>query len=354
MKKVLILCVNGFIGHHLSGGGVAAGSLGLPDLGISNLDDVLTDVRRITDVCDLPLLVDVDTGFGASAFNVARTVKSMIKFGAAAMHIEDQVGAKRCGHRPGKEIVSKQEMVDTQYAVQARRALLEIFQREKEWRRAIDAAEGLQDSGAGARQKEIAQFYCELAQDALVHMEPDDARQLLDKALRRRIGVTTTPDGGLIDGWFIKGGSGAVSELTVNGDKATEREIITGLGKPVGLAVVGDQLFVNDQNTGNILSYSLSQVRKQAATLAQGKLLATFTTLDGIDLMTAAADGSLFFGGSGGRLFRINAKGETSVLASGWPKMMGVAYDEANRRLFVAVAAADASSQASVRIVPVN
>ncbi len=102
----------GFKAIYLSGGGVAAGSLGLPDLGISNLDDVLTDVRRITDVCDLPLLVDVDTGFGSSAFNVARTVKSMIKFGAAAMHIEDQVGAKRCGHRPGKEIVSKQEMVD--------------------------------------------------------------------------------------------------------------------------------------------------------------------------------------------------------------------------------------------------
>ncbi len=102
----------GFKAIYLSGGGVAAGSLGLPDLGISNLDDVLTDVRRITDVCDLPLLVDVDTGFGSSAFNVARTVKSMIKFGAAAMHIEDQVGAKRCGHRPGKEIVTRQEMVD--------------------------------------------------------------------------------------------------------------------------------------------------------------------------------------------------------------------------------------------------
>jgi methylisocitrate lyase len=102
----------GFKAIYLSGGGVAAGSLGLPDLGISNLDDVLTDVRRITDVCDLPLLVDVDTGFGASAFNVARTVRSMIKFGAAACHIEDQVGAKRCGHRPGKEIVSKAEMVD--------------------------------------------------------------------------------------------------------------------------------------------------------------------------------------------------------------------------------------------------
>ena len=103
---------SGYKAIYLSGGGVAAGSLGLPDLGISNLDDVLTDVRRITDVCSLPLLVDVDTGFGSSAFNVARTVRSLIKFGAGAMHIEDQVGAKRCGHRPGKELVSKEEMVD--------------------------------------------------------------------------------------------------------------------------------------------------------------------------------------------------------------------------------------------------
>ncbi|WP_454764014.1 methylisocitrate lyase [Cupriavidus campinensis] len=102
----------GYRAIYLSGGGVAAGSLGLPDLGISNLDDVLTDIRRITDVCDTPLLVDVDTGFGASAFNVARTTRSLIKFGAAAMHIEDQVGAKRCGHRPGKEIVTQGEMVD--------------------------------------------------------------------------------------------------------------------------------------------------------------------------------------------------------------------------------------------------
>jgi methylisocitrate lyase len=102
----------GYRAIYLSGGGVAAGSLGMPDLGISNLDDVLTDIRRITDVCDLPLLVDVDTGFGASAFNVARTTRSLIKFGAAAMHIEDQVGAKRCGHRPGKELVAKEEMVD--------------------------------------------------------------------------------------------------------------------------------------------------------------------------------------------------------------------------------------------------
>src|SRR3954447_4247494 len=102
---------SGYRAIYLSGGGVAAGSLGLPDLGISSLDDVLTDVRRITDVCSLPLLVDVDTGFGG-AFNIARTVRSLIKFGAGAMHIEDQVQAKRCGHRPGKEIVPCEEMVD--------------------------------------------------------------------------------------------------------------------------------------------------------------------------------------------------------------------------------------------------
>jgi len=102
----------GYRAAYLSGGGVAAGSLGMPDLGISNLDDVLADIRRITDVCDLPLLVDADTGFGASAFNVARTTRAIAKAGAAAMHLEDQVGAKRCGHRPGKELVSRQEMCD--------------------------------------------------------------------------------------------------------------------------------------------------------------------------------------------------------------------------------------------------
>jgi len=101
----------GYRAIYLSGGGVAAGSLGIPDLGISTIDDVLTDVRRITDVCSLPLLVDADTGFGG-AFNLARSVKALIKAGAAGCHIEDQVGAKRCGHRPGKEIVSSAEMVD--------------------------------------------------------------------------------------------------------------------------------------------------------------------------------------------------------------------------------------------------
>lgn len=101
----------GFKALYISGGGVAASSLGVPDLGISTMDDVLTDVRRITDVTGLPVLVDIDTGWGG-AFNIGRAIKSMIKFGAAAVHIEDQVQAKRCGHRPGKAIVSKEEMVD--------------------------------------------------------------------------------------------------------------------------------------------------------------------------------------------------------------------------------------------------
>ena len=101
----------GFRALYLSGGGVAVNSLGLPDLAISTLDDVLTDVRRITDSTDLPLLVDADTGWGG-AFNIARTVRAMTKAGAAGIHLEDQVSEKRCGHRPGKEIVSSDEMCD--------------------------------------------------------------------------------------------------------------------------------------------------------------------------------------------------------------------------------------------------
>jgi methylisocitrate lyase len=101
----------GYRALYLSGGGVAASSLGVPDLGITTLDDVLTDVRRITDVCPLPLLVDIDTGFG-SAFNIARSIRSLIKAGAAGCHIEDQVAAKRCGHRPNKQIVPLDEMLD--------------------------------------------------------------------------------------------------------------------------------------------------------------------------------------------------------------------------------------------------
>lgn len=120
---------SGFKAIYLSGGGVAANSLGMPDLGISTMEDVLTDIRRITDVCDLPLLVDVDTGWGG-AFNIARTVRSLSKAGAAAMHIEDQVAAKRCGHRPGKAVVSKDEMVDRiKSAVDARTDDLVIMAR---------------------------------------------------------------------------------------------------------------------------------------------------------------------------------------------------------------------------------
>ncbi len=145
----------GYKAIYLSGGGVAAGSLGIPDLGISTLDDVLTDVRRITDVCDLPLLVDADIGFGPSAFNVVRTVKSLIKAGAAGMHIDDQVGAKRCGHRPNKEIVSQQEMVDRikaavdartdeNFVVMARTDALAVEGLES----ALDRAQAYIDAGA--------------------------------------------------------------------------------------------------------------------------------------------------------------------------------------------------------------
>ena len=103
---------SGFKAVYLSGGGVAAGSLGIPDLGITTLEDVLIDARRILNVSALPLLIDIDTGFGPSAFNIARTIQSIEKAGAGGVHIEDQVGAKRCGHRPGKELVSPSEMVD--------------------------------------------------------------------------------------------------------------------------------------------------------------------------------------------------------------------------------------------------
>lgn len=142
----------GFKAIYLSGGGLAAGSLGLPDLGISTLDDLLIDVRRVTDVCQLPLLVDVDTGFGPSAFNVARTTRAVIKAGAAAMHLEDQVGAKRCGHRPNKEIVSQAEMIDrikaavdartdASFVIMARTDALAVEGEEKAIERAVACVE---------------------------------------------------------------------------------------------------------------------------------------------------------------------------------------------------------------------
>ncbi len=173
-------------------------------------------------------------------------------------------------------------------------------------------------------------------------------------SLRRRIGITTAPDGALIDGWFVKGGSGAVSQLTVTGTQAVEKDLITGLGKPVGLAAVNDTIYVSDQNTGNVLSFSLSKARAQTASLSDGTVVATFTTLDGIDLMTAAADGTLFFGGTGGKLFKVSPTGTVSTLATGWPKIKGVTFDPVNRRLFAAVSAADATSTPTVRIVPID
>lgn len=111
-NHALLAKAAGYKAIYLSGGGVSAGSLGVPDLGITTLEDVLTDVRRITNICDLPLLVDIDTGFGTTAFNINRTIKEIEKAGASAVHLEDQVAAKRCGHRPNKEIVSANEMVD--------------------------------------------------------------------------------------------------------------------------------------------------------------------------------------------------------------------------------------------------
>ncbi len=159
------------IGHraiYLSGGGVAANSLGLPDLGISSLEDVLTDVDRITHACDLPLLVDADTGFGG-AFNIARTVRSLTRAGAAGMHIEDQVSAKRCGHRPGKAVVSRAEMVDRikaavdaradeQFVIMARTDALAVEGMEKAIERAVACVEAGADMIFPEAMLEIGQY----------------------------------------------------------------------------------------------------------------------------------------------------------------------------------------------------
>ena len=159
------------IGHraiYLSGGGVAANSLGLPDLGISSLDDVVTDVNRITEASSLPLLVDADTGFGG-AFNIARTVRALIRAGAAGMHIEDQVASKRCGHRPGKEIVSREEMVDRvkaavdargddDFVIMARTDALAVEGMEKTIDRAVACVEAGADMIFPEAMREIDQY----------------------------------------------------------------------------------------------------------------------------------------------------------------------------------------------------
>lgn len=155
----------GFNAIYLSGGGVAAGSLGMPDLGINTMHDVLIDIERITDVCDLPLLVDIDTGFGPSALNIARTIKSLAKAGAAAVHIEDQVGAKRCGHRPGKEIVSAAEMVDRIKAATDAKPYDDFF--------LIARTDAIQAEGVEAA-LERSQMFAEAGADAIfVEAAPD-------------------------------------------------------------------------------------------------------------------------------------------------------------------------------------
>jgi methylisocitrate lyase len=159
------------IGHkaiYLSGGGLAANSLGIPDLGISTLDDVLTDVNRITQACDLPLLVDADTGFGG-AFSIARTVRSLARAGAAGMHIEDQVSSKRCGHRPGKAVVSQAEMVDRVkaavdartddgFVVMARTDALAVEGMEKTMERAVACVEAGADMVFPEAMRELEQY----------------------------------------------------------------------------------------------------------------------------------------------------------------------------------------------------
>lgn len=175
---------------------------------------------------------------------------------------------------------------------------------------------------------------------------------------RRRIGITPTPDGKLIDGWFRGGGSGpsgVISELTVGaGAAASEQDLITGLSKPAGVAVVGDQLFVSDQGTGKVLAYSLAAVRAQPATAEDGRLVAEFISSDSLDLMTAAADGTLYFGGGAGTLYAVAPDGTVKTLASGWPGIRGVALDAANKRLFAAVSAETSDGPSSIRIVPLD
>lgn len=171
----------------------------------------------------------------------------------------------------------------------------------------------------------------------------------------RGIGIALTADGKLVDSWFSGGSgpSGVIRELTVMaGRQASEQDRITGLDKPAGVAVVGDQLFVSDQGTGQVLAYSLVAVRAQPATAADGRLVVQFTTADAIDLLTAADDGTLYFWDGGGTLYAIGPAGDVKVLASGWPGIRGVIVDAENQRLLAAVSAVEAGAPSSIRIVP--
>lgn len=175
---------------------------------------------------------------------------------------------------------------------------------------------------------------------------------------RRRLPLTPTADGKLLTGWFRGGGSGpsgVISEITLGtGTQASERELITGLGKPAGLVVRGDQVIVSDQGSGKILAYSLAAIRAQPSTAADGRLVAQFTSADSLDLMTSGADGTLYFGTGTGSLYAVDSQGGFKTLATGWPGIRGVAVDNANRRLFAAVGAVQADGPSSIRIVPLD
>jgi sugar lactone lactonase YvrE len=175
---------------------------------------------------------------------------------------------------------------------------------------------------------------------------------------RRRLPITPTTDGKLLTGWFRGGGSGpsgVISEVTLgSGTQASERDLITGLSKPAGLALVGDQLFVSDQGAGKILAYSLAAVRAQPGTAGSGRVVVEFTSADSLDLITASTDGTLYFGSGAGSLYSVDSKGVLKTLASGWPGIRGVALDTANKRLFVAVTAEKTDGPASIRIVPID
>lgn len=175
---------------------------------------------------------------------------------------------------------------------------------------------------------------------------------------RRRIGITPGPGGTLITGWFRGGGaetpSGAISEVQLDGDQASERELVTGLSKPTGVVVVGDHLYVADQSESVVLRYSLTAARVQAAMAADGEVVAQFAADEGPDLMTADEDGVLYLGTGAGKLYAIDPDGAVDTLATGWPGIRGVAWDGDARRLFAAVAPDAGEEQASIRIVPVD
>ncbi len=175
---------------------------------------------------------------------------------------------------------------------------------------------------------------------------------------RRRISLIAAPDGALLDGWFRGGTAGAssgnISEVAIQGGQASERELVTGLNKPVGLAVVGDKLFVADQGAAELRVHSLAVVRRQPAAAADGQLLAAFTPADGLDLMTASQDGTLYVASSRGAIYRIGADAKVATLVSGWPGIRGLALDADNRRLFAAVTAVDDESPSTIRIVPLD